>query len=112
MVYYFKFEAAPAKGNRYHGRTGYGEANVLVAGELCDDDLDAMEAIARAYINAQTWDAGNLVEIRETNPPAPDWDKELAELYWTAIHTGVSGFFVASPDIDIPGGPSLRILPY
>src|SRR5699024_12749311 len=57
---------------------------------ICNDDLDTMESIARAYIIAQTWVATKLVEIRETNPPAPDWDKELVALYQSALHSGVS----------------------
>lgn len=112
MVYYFKFEAKPAEGNRYYGKTGYGEADIFVSGDGCNDDLDTMESIARAYIIAQTWVATKLVEIRETNPPAPDWDKELVALYQSALHSGVSGFFVAAPDSDIPRAPMLRVRPY
>ena len=67
MVYYFKFEAVPAENNRYHGKVGYGEADVFVSGDGCNDDLDTMEAIARAYISAQSWVPTSLEEIRETN---------------------------------------------
>ena len=112
MVYYFKFEAQPAKENRYHGRIGYGEADVFVSGDRCNDDPDIMEAVARAYIDAQAWVATNLVEIHATNEPAPDWDTELVALYQRALQSGVSGFFVAAPETDVPGGPVLRIRPY
>ena len=112
MVYYFKFEAVPAENNRCHGKVGYGEADVFVSGDGCNDDLDTMEAIARAYISAQSWVPTSLEEIRETNSPTPDWDKELVELYQEAVRLGVSGFFVAAPDSDTPGGPVLRVRPF
>lgn len=112
MVYYFKFEAQPAKENRYHGRIGYGEADIFVSGDRCNDDLDIMEAVAVAYIQAQSWVATNLLELCETNEPAPDWDAELVELYQRALQRGVSGFFVAAPETDVPDGPVLRIRPF
>lgn len=112
MVYYFKFEAQPAERNRYYGRIGYGEADVFVSWDRCNNDLGIMETVARAYIDAQAWVATNLVEIHATNDPAPDWDTELMVLYQRALQSGVSGFFVAAPDSDIPGGPVLRVRPY
>ncbi len=111
MVYYFKFEAMPAEGNRYHGKIGYGEADVFVSGDRCGDDLDAMEATARSCITAQTWVPTRLAELRETNSPAPGWDKRLVELYRDAVESGISGFFVASPKDDIPDGPTMMLPP-
>lgn len=111
MVYYFKFTAHPAESNRYHGRTGYGEADIFVSGPDDHPDLDALEQIARSYVTAQAWVADDLLEIHETNPPAPDWDRELTELYRVALAFGISGFFVASPDGDVPGGPSMVLPP-
>lgn len=49
MVYYFKFEAQPVERNRYYGRIGYGEADVFVSGDRCNNDLGIMETVARAY---------------------------------------------------------------
>lgn len=112
MVYYFKFEAAPAESNRYYGKTGHGEANVFVNGAGCDNDLEAMEQIARAYVNAQLWAAGKLLSSFEPAPPDPDFDTDIAMQYYRALQLGVAGFFVASPDVDVPGGPTLRIRPY
>ena len=89
-------------------RQGY----VFVSGGRCNNDLGIMETVARAYIDAQAWVATNLVEIHATNDPAPDWDTELVALYQRALQSGVSGFFVAAPDSDIPGGPVLRVRPY
>ncbi len=112
MIYYFKFDAAPSKNNRYYGRTGYSEASIFVSGDFLGDDLDAMETVARSYITAQSWVPISVLEIHETKPPAPDWEQELLALYQNALHFGVSGYFVASPKEDIPDGPSMRIRPY
>ncbi len=98
--------------NRPRCANAEGGADVFVCGDGCDNDFDFMETIARAYINAQTWVPTRLVEIQETNPPAPDWEKELVERYKAAIRFGVSGVFVVAPDFDIPGGPMLRLHPF
>lgn len=113
MVYYFKFEIEPAENNRYCGKVGYSEANIFVSGKNgVGDDIDTIIEIARAYIIAQAWVPGAVVTACETNPPAPDWSKEQVELYREAVQRGISGFFVASPKEDIPGGPSLMLRPY
>ena len=113
MVYYFKFEIEPAENNRYYGKIGYGEANIFVSdGNGFGDDIDTMIDVARAYIIAQTWVPLTLVAAHETNPPAPDWNKEQEELYQQAIQVGISGFFVASPTDDLPGGPSMILHTY
>jgi hypothetical protein len=112
MVYYFMFEAEPAKGNRYYGRTRYGEASVLVSGDRFGDDPDALLAAAEAYVTAEAWVPKNLVKACCTNPPAPGWRKELAALYQEALLSGVSGYFVASPDSDVPGGPTILARPH
>lgn len=108
MICFFEFRAKPSESNRYYGRIKDGMAYVFVL----NNDPDIAEFIARCYVSAQHWIAGELDGTCEILPHVVStWDKEKAETYHRAVQNGVAGFFSATLESEIPGGPLLRVRP-
>lgn len=109
MMCFFEFHAKPSEDNQYHGKIKNGKAYVFVS----NDNPDIAEFIARSYVSAQRWIAGELDGAYEILPAVVStWDEEQAEVYHRAAQNGVAGFFSATLESEIPGGPLLRVRPY
>lgn len=109
MMCFFGFHAKLSEDNRYYGKIKDGKAYVFVS----NDNPDIAEFIARCYVSAQHWIAGELDGTCEILPDVVSTlDKEKAEVYHRAVQNGVAGFFSATLESEIPGGPLLRVCSY
>ena len=108
MMCFFEFHTKPGEDNRYYGRIKGGKAYVFVS----NDNPSIAEFIARGYVSAQHWIAEELDGAYEIPPDVVStWDKEQAEVYHRAVQNGVAGFFSATLESELPGGPLLRVRP-